>query len=156
MPASDTDNPGVIAFPPLLVTGTLLLGLVAHWLWPRHAFPTTAARVAGIAFVVAGAALIAWGARTMRQGGTNIDPRQPALALVSGGPFRWSRNPLYLALIIIYIGIALLFDALWPFVLLVPLVAVLEWGVIRREERYLTQKFGAPYEAYRATVRRWF
>jgi hypothetical protein len=74
---------------------------------------------------------------------------------VTTGPFRWSRNPLYLANLIIYVGTTLVVDALWPFVLLVPLIALLEWGVIRREERYLSRKFGAPYDAYRARVRRW-
>jgi len=74
---------------------------------------------------------------------------------VTTGPFRWSRNPLYLAILIIYVGTTLVVDALWPFVLLVPLIALLEWGVIRREERYLARTFGEPYEAYRARVRRW-
>ena len=155
MAEPEPDTAGVIAFPPLLVVGTLVLGLAAHWLVPRHPFPTVASRVAGSAFVVAGGAIIAWGARTMRGAGTNIDPGQPALVLVTGGPFRWSRNPLYLANVLIYIGTTLVVDALWPFVLLVPLVAVLEWGVIRREERYLSRKFGAPYDAYRTRVRRW-
>jgi protein-S-isoprenylcysteine O-methyltransferase Ste14 len=155
MPAPDSDTAGVIAFPPLLVAGTLALGLIAHWLAPRHPFPTGPSRIAGIALVLLGGAIIAWGAKTMRAGGTNIDPGQPALALVTTGPFRFTRNPLYLANVIIYIGTTLVVDALWPFVLLVPLVAVLEWGVIRREERYLSKKFGAPYDAYRSRVRRW-
>ena len=149
------DTAGVIAFPPLLVVGTLVLGLVWHWLVPRHPFPTLPSRIAGIALVVLGGAIIAWGAKTMRAAGTNIDPSQPALALVTTGPFRFSRNPLYLANVIIYIGTTLVVDALWPFVLLVPLIALLEWGVIRREERYLSRIFGAPYDAYRARVRRW-
>ncbi|HKV52154.1 MAG TPA: isoprenylcysteine carboxylmethyltransferase family protein [Gemmatimonadaceae bacterium] len=151
----DSDTAGVIAFPPLIVAGTLALGLIAHWLWPRHPFPTAASRIAGIVMVVAGGAIIAWGAKTMRAAGTNIDPNQPALALVTTGPFRYTRNPLYLANVIIYLGTTLVVDALWPFVLLVPLVALLEWGVIRREERYLTRLFGAPYDAYRHRVRRW-
>jgi len=155
MAAPDSDTAGVITFPPLLVVGMLALGLVAHWLFPRHPFPSTPSRITGIVLVLAGGALIAWGARTMRAAGTNIDPSQPALALVTTGPFRFSRNPLYLANVIIYIGTTLVIDALWPFVLLVPLVALLEWGVIRREERYLSRLFGAPYDAYRQRVRRW-
>jgi len=150
-----TDTAGVIAFPPLLVAGALALGLLWHWLVPRHPFPSGPSRIAGIVFLVAGGALIAWGARTMRAAGTNIDPTQPAVALVTTCPFRWSRNPLYLANLIIYVGTTLVVDALWPFVLLVPLIALLEWGVIRREERYLSRTFGASYDAYRARVRRW-
>lgn len=155
MAAPESDTAHVIAFPPLLVAGTLALGLIAHWLVPRHPFPTMPSRVVGTVLVVAGGALIAWGARTMRAAGTNIDPGQPALALVTAGPFRFSRNPLYLANVIIYIGTTLVVDALWPLVLLPLLIALLEWGVIRREERYLSRLFGAPYEAYRQRVRRW-
>ena len=155
MPEPEMDAPQVLVFPPLVVVGTLLLGLAAHWLWPRHPFPAGGARIAGIVLVILGAALMTWGARTMRSAGTNIDPREPALAIVTGGPFRWSRNPLYVALVFVYTGTALVVDALWPLVLLPILIAVLEWGVIRREERYLARKFGAPYEAYRARVRRW-
>jgi len=155
MPDPKTDTAGVIAFPPLLFVGALVLGLVWHWFVPRHPFPALPSRIVGIVFVLGGATLIAWGARTMRAAGTNIDPSQPAVALVTTGPFRWSRNPLYLANLIIYVGTTLVVDALWPFVLLVPLIALLEWGVIRREERYLSRTFGAPYDAYRARVRRW-
>ncbi|HXE59559.1 MAG TPA: hypothetical protein VN607_02590, partial [Gemmatimonadaceae bacterium] len=74
MAAPDSDTAGVITFPPLLVAGMLALGLVAHWLVPRHPFPSTPSRIAGIVLVLAGGALIAWGARTMRAAGTNIDP----------------------------------------------------------------------------------
>ncbi len=155
MPDPETDTAGVIAFPPLLVMGALVLGLVWHWFVPRHPFPSLPSRIAGIVFLLAGGVLVAWGARTMRAAGTNIDPHQPALALVTSGPFRWSRNPLYLANLMIYVGTTLVVDALWPFVLLAPLIALLEWGVIRREERYLSRTFGAPYDEYRARVRRW-
>lgn len=154
-PEPTSDTAGVIAFPPLIVVGTLVLGLIAHWIWPRHPFPSLPSRVAGIVLVILGAAIVAWGAKTMRAAGTNIDPGQPALALVTTGAFRYTRNPLYLANVIIYIGTTLVVDALWPLVLLVPLVALLEWGVIRREERYLSRLFGEQYDAYRSRVRRW-
>ncbi len=91
----------------------------------------------------------------MRRAGTNVRPDQPTLALVFDGPFRFTRNPLYLAATGLYLGIALLVDALWPLLLLVPVLAVLRWGVVAREERYLEAKFGEPYRAYKARVRRW-
>ena len=91
----------------------------------------------------------------MKRAGTNIRPDQPTLAIVSDGPFRFTRNPLYLALTGLYAGIALLVNALWPLLLLAPVLAVLRWGVIAREERYLEAKFGEAYRAYRSRVRRW-
>jgi len=91
----------------------------------------------------------------MKRAGTNIRPDQPTLAVVSDGPFRFTRNPLYLALTGLYVGITLLADALWPLLLLVPVLVVLQWGVVAREERYLEAKFGEPYRAYKARVRRW-
>jgi protein-S-isoprenylcysteine O-methyltransferase Ste14 len=91
----------------------------------------------------------------MRRAGTNVRPDQPTLAVVTDGPFRYSRNPLYLGLTGLYVGVTLLADALWPLVLLGPLLGVVQRGVVRREERYLAAKFGAPYLAYQARVRRW-
>jgi len=91
----------------------------------------------------------------MKRAGTNVRPDQPSLHLVTDGPFRYSRNPLYLATLGLYGGVTLLVDAVWPALLLVPLLAVLRWGVIAREERYLEAKFGDEYRAYKARVRRW-
>ena len=155
MTAPNGDNAGVIAFPPLLSGGTLIIGLVIQWLVPRHPFPPGPARIVGIVLIVAAVLLIAWGGATMRNAGTNINPAEPSLVLVTGGPFSWTRNPLYLANVILYIGISVLLNALWPFALLIPLIVLLEWGVIRREERYLAAKFGDPYRAYMGRVRRW-
>jgi protein-S-isoprenylcysteine O-methyltransferase Ste14 len=155
MTEPNADNPGVITFPPLLSGGTLVVGLILHWLFPRHPFPPGPARLAGVLLTAVGLLLTAWGASTMRRAGTNINPAEPSLALVTDGPFRWSRNPLYLANVILYIGITLLVNALWPFLLLIPMIVLFEWGVIRREERYLLAKFGEPYRAYCARVRRW-
>ncbi len=149
------DTPGVVVFPPLLVATTLGAGLLFNWLLPWQVLPALPARLVGGLLVIAGGVVLAWGAITMRRAGTHIDPRQPSLTLVTDGPFRFSRNPLYLANIGIYLGIALLFNALWPLPLLVPLLLVLRWGVIQREERYLGAKFGEPYRAYCTRVRRW-
>jgi protein-S-isoprenylcysteine O-methyltransferase Ste14 len=149
------DTPGVIAWPPLLYGGTLALGLLAHRLRPVRPLPPLPARVAGAALVVVAGLWARWGEATMRRAGTNVRPDQPSLAIVTDGPFRHSRNPLYLGLTGLYAGTALLANALWPLVLLVPLLGVVQEGVVRREERYLAAKFGAPYLAYQMRVRRW-
>lgn len=151
-----SDSPGVIAFPPLLYGGTLAAGLIVHLLAPIRPFPVLPARLLGGVLIVMSGALAKWGKSTMRRAGTNVRPDQPATALVVDGPFRFTRNPLYLGTTGLYVGVGLLIDALWPLVLLVPLLMMVEWGVIRREERYLEAKFGDTYQAYRMRVRRWF
>lgn len=152
-PASD--SPGVLVFPPALFGGTLLLGLLLHWLVPMQLLPRLPARLLGVALLVASIALARRAEGTMKRAGTNVRPDQPSLHLVTDGLFRYSRNPLYLSTLGLYGGVTLLVDALWPVVLLIPLVAVLRWGVIAREERYLEHKFGDEYRAYKARVRRW-
>ena len=150
-----SDSPGVIAFPPLIFGGTLALGLIAHFLSPIRPFPVMPSRLVGAVLLAGSAALAKWGESTMRRAGTNVRPDQPTTTIVVDGPFRHTRNPLYLATTGQYVGISLLVDALWPLVLLAPLLAIIEWGVIRREERYLEAKFGDTYRAYRSRVRRW-
>lgn len=155
MSPSTSDSPGVAISPPVLFAGTLALGLILHWIRPVSPLPPTVARLAGIAFLI----LSGWLARSaeaaMRRAGTNVRPDQPTLALVTDGPFRWTRNPLYLAATGLYLAVTLLVNALWPLVLAVPMLVVLEWGVVRREERYLAAKFGEAYRVYRGQVRRW-
>jgi protein-S-isoprenylcysteine O-methyltransferase Ste14 len=86
---------------------------------------------------------------------TPVDPLKPTTALVTEGPFRYSRNPIYLALTLLYLGVVLLINALGILLLVVPAVLVLRYGVIAREEAYLTRKFGDAYRQYTAQVRRW-
>jgi protein-S-isoprenylcysteine O-methyltransferase Ste14 len=155
MKDTPADAPRVIALPPLLFAATLVLGLLLHVLMPVRPLPVLPARVLGGVLLVTGLSIARWGERTMRRAGTNSRPNQPTLAIVTDGPFRFSRNPLYLATTGAYLGIALVLDALWPLVLVVPLLAVIHWGVVRREEAYLEEKFGQTYLAYKAQVRRW-
>jgi protein-S-isoprenylcysteine O-methyltransferase Ste14 len=112
-------------------------------------------RVAGLVILVMSIILARSAETAMKRAGTNIRPDRPTLAIVTDGPFRFSRNPLYLAAAGLYLAVALLVNTLWPLLLLVPVLLVLHWGVIRREERYLEAKFGDSYREYRARVRRW-
>jgi protein-S-isoprenylcysteine O-methyltransferase Ste14 len=155
MPEPMPDHPDVVVFPPLLFGGALVVGLGLQRFFPAYPLPQSLARVIGGILLVVSLGLGAWGRRTMRRAGTNLNPRKPALAIVSDGPFRFTRNPLYLSLTGTYVGIALLADAGWPLVLLVPVLVLAHFGITRREERYLEAKFGATYLAYKARVRRW-
>jgi protein-S-isoprenylcysteine O-methyltransferase Ste14 len=150
-----SDAAGVVVFPPVLFGGTLLVGLILHWLLPVALLPGRAARLLGLAILVASALLVRAAEAAMKRAGTDPRPNHPSLAVVTDGPFRFTRNPMYVGTTGLYVGVSLLVNAVWPLVLLLPMLAVLHWGVVRREERYLEGKFGEPYRAYRSRVRRW-
>jgi protein-S-isoprenylcysteine O-methyltransferase Ste14 len=153
--APSDDNAGVIAPPPLLYGGAFLAGSLLHWFFPKPILPLGLASYTGLALLSSGAALAIWSRRSMESANTNVNPSLPATALVVTGPFRFSRNPMYVARTFLYLGLALLANALCILALLVPLLLVIHYGVIKREERYLEAKFGEAYRRYRAAVRRW-
>jgi protein-S-isoprenylcysteine O-methyltransferase Ste14 len=154
--STPSDSPQVVVLPPVLFAATLAAGLLLHWWRPMHPLPSFPARVIGACLVFGAATLLVWGRRVMTAAGTNVRPTQPTTAIVTHGPFRFTRNPLYVGLTGVYLGITLLVNATWPLLLLVPCLIVLQWGVVAREERYLAKKFGEPYLAYKKHVRRWF
>ncbi|HET9041055.1 MAG TPA: PEMT/PEM2 methyltransferase family protein [Gemmatimonadales bacterium] len=149
------DSPGVVVFPPVLFGATLVAGLILHWLRPVAVLPALVARLIGIMVLVASGLLVRSAEAAMRRAGTDPRPDHPSLAIVTEGPFRFTRNPMYVGTTGLYVAVSLLVNALWPLVLLLPMLAVLHWGVVRREERYLEGKFGEPYRLYRLRVRRW-
>jgi len=153
------DIAGVIAPPPLIYLAFLVIGLVSSRLWPLAAFgdsvPGSVRIPLGALLVAAGLAAAVTGFRQFRAAGTEVNPHRPTTALVSGGLYRFSRNPLYLALTSIYAGIASAADSLWALLLLVPALIVMRYGVIAREEAYLERKFGEAYRHYKQAVRRW-
>lgn len=113
-------------------------------------------RLLGAMLILGSGALALWGFRTFRHARTTVRPDRPASALLTSGPFRLSRNPLYLSLSLLQAGMALLADALWPALMLLPVLLVIRFHVIAREERHLAARFGADYQAYCRAVRRWF
>ncbi len=149
------DNPGVIAPPPLIYAGALVLGLLANRLSPIPFLPRGLRRALGWSLIFGGLVICALGLREMKRAGTNVDPYEPTTTIVTGGPYRFTRNPLYLSMTLIYGGITARANAL-PAALLLPLVLhLMRRGVIEREERYLERKFGEEYLSYKARVRRW-
>jgi protein-S-isoprenylcysteine O-methyltransferase Ste14 len=151
----EPDNPGIRVPPPPVYLLALLLGLLLDRKAHVPFLPRGVARVLGWPLVGGGMALAAWFVRTMRGVDTTIRIDKPVSSLVQNGSFRYSRNPGYMALAMIYTGIAVLRNALWAILLLPLVVYVIEREVIEREERYLERLFGEEYLAYKARVRRW-
>ena len=153
-----TDHPDVITFPPLIYLAGLGLSLAARLLGRLPIAPKWLGkprRKAGFALIAAGAGMAIWGARTFQKAGTNVSPHQPASALVEDGPYQYTRNPIYIGATAAYSGITLLLNNLWGFLVLPGVIAVMERGVIEREEAYLRAKFGDAYDEYTERIPRW-
>ena len=158
MPSDELKHPdhaGVAFRPPLLLLACLGLGFLLRWLAPLSVPMSTVPSIIGPAIVALAFAIFFWAARTMLSGHASIPTNTPTDAIVTGGPFRFSRNPIYLSMILLQIGVGAWTTSLWFFVLAAISVGLLTWGVILREERYLEQKFSNEYLSYRSRVRRW-
>ena len=155
MRRAEGETAGVIAPPPLLFVVPLTLALVVEHFRPWPFLPQTLARVLGAALVLAGSGLALPAVFAFRRAGTHAEPWKPTTAFVVRGPYRFTRNPMYVGMVLVNIGIAALANSLWPLLVLPVSVALVRWGVIAREERYLERKFGAEYRAYKERVRRW-
>ena len=149
------DTAQVLVLPPLVYGGAFVMGLLLHLMLPLHVLPTTLARGIGVVCILVSFPLALMTLRALSRAHTPIDPMKPTTSLVTEGPFRYSRNPIYVALTLLYLGVALLVNALWILLLVVPVLVVIRYGVIAREEAYLTRKFGDAYHQYMAQVRRW-
>lgn len=156
MTNSIPDNPGVIAPPPLIYAGGLVIGLLLQNKFPLPFLPKGWQQaVFGSTLIGLAVIIVRQGFQEMQRAQTNVNPMLPATSLVVDGPFRFSRNPLYLSMALFYTGVAILANALWPILLLPVVQFVMRVGVIEREERYLERKFGERYLSYKAKVRRW-
>lgn len=153
--ASGPESAGVIAPPPLIYLAGLAVGLALDALLPGRRLGGAPAKVAGAVSVLGGLTLMREFFLSFRRAETPIDPYKTPTALVTDGPYRFTRNPAYLGMALLYSGISLLRGALWPFVSLPAVLGAVDRGVIEREERYLSERFGAPYIEYQARVRRW-
>ena len=155
MPNDEQDKAGVVAPPPLIYLGALVFGLLLGRRFPMGFLPRTMARGLGWPLLGGGVLLLGWFEQAMRQADTPTSPYKPVERIATEGPFRYTRNPGYLAMAMIYAGIASLANALWAVLLLPVALLVIQRGVIEREERYLEGKFGEEYLSYKARVRRW-
>jgi protein-S-isoprenylcysteine O-methyltransferase Ste14 len=149
------DNPGVIAFPPLIWLVNAVISVLVHLCVRVPIMGYGICVVCGIAFIILAPTLALSALVTMKAAGTNVHPSEPSLALVRGGPFRFTRNPMYLALCLLQIALGFFLNDWITLLFVVPVVVIFQYGVILREERYLTAKFGEPYLQYKREVRRW-
>ena len=155
----DQDSPGISFPPPFIFLGVLALGLMidrVSW-WPmRLPLGNWLEDRLGWIAVIAGAVIILTALGLFKRAGTDSKPWKASSALVTSGVYRWTRNPMYLGMALIYAGIAICADSVITLLLLVPVVVVIQRDVILREEAYMESRFGAEYLAYCARVRRWF
>jgi protein-S-isoprenylcysteine O-methyltransferase Ste14 len=156
MSASSSDKPGVIAPPPLVYLAGLGGGLLFDWLVPGYTLPGGVLQIVGVGLLPVGVLLLVWAVVTMRRARTTVSPYKHSSAVVRSGPYRFARNPIYLADAVFYVGLSLALRSAAALVLLPGVLAVIRYGVVAREERYLERVFGDPYRAYKAEVRRWF
>lgn len=156
---ADLDSAGVKFPPPLAFIGMLIAGLVIdQFMWWHIGFPVSRylRRTIGWVGVVAGFAILLTAIGLFKKAGTNPKPWKTPSAFVTEGVYRWTRNPMYLGMVLAYAGIAILSNSVVTLLLLAPLFVWVTREVIEREEAYLAVKFGAPYLAYKAETRRWF
>jgi protein-S-isoprenylcysteine O-methyltransferase Ste14 len=147
-------NPGRIR-PPLVFLAAIVLGIVGHLFWPVPLVPALVGLPAGTVLVVAAVGLFVGATRAFKAAGTPVPGNQPATAIVNAGPYRFSRNPIYLAFVVLQLGLALLVNSLSLVITVLPAFGLMALVVIPREERYLMQRFPLEYAAYMGSARRW-
>jgi protein-S-isoprenylcysteine O-methyltransferase Ste14 len=152
--AQDVPNLGLIR-PPLVYLGSLVAGALIQLAMPLPFLPRTLTVRLGASLVVVAIALFAYSVAKFRAAGTPVPARKPTTVIVRTGPYRFSRNPIYLAFSLFQLGIAIWVNSLWLLATLVGAVALIHFVVIPREEQYLERRFGAEYLDYKASVRRW-
>jgi protein-S-isoprenylcysteine O-methyltransferase Ste14 len=151
-----TDTAQVMIRPPLAWGLAVIAGLALDWLVPLRFLPADlpAGWLGATVFVLA-LALVAWAIVTLTRAGSNVPTNLPTTTIVESGPYRFTRNSIYLGMFLGLIGLAIAFDNLWLLMVVVPFALVIRYGVVAREEAYLERKFGDVYRGYRSRVRRW-
>jgi protein-S-isoprenylcysteine O-methyltransferase Ste14 len=147
-------NLGIVR-PPLVYLGAIALGLVLHFAWPMRLMSRAVSVSLGSTTVLVAVALFLCAVRAFRTAGTPVPGNRPTTTIVRTGPYRCSRNPIYLAFSLLQLGVAVWVNSLWLLVTLMPAVGLMSFVVIPREEQYLEARFPSDYLPYKASVRRW-
>jgi len=141
--------------PPVIYVAALAIGFVLSYLWPMSPFSSSSRYVIGSLLIAVNVLIMPPVLRRFRRAGTPFDVRKAASVLITDGPYRFSRNPSYVSLTLLYLGIGTLLNNGWILILVAPVFLVMDLWVVRREERHLETKFGEDYLRYKAAVRRW-
>lgn len=152
---STNDHASVVAPPPFIYLTVFLFGMLIHWRFPMQLLPPLYANLLGWTLIILAILLMLAGVRALRAADTALNPYGSTTAIVTAGPYRYSRNPLYLSLTLLYLGTAGAVNSPWPIVTLPVALFIMYFGVIFREEHYLERKFGEVYLQYKRRVRRW-
>jgi protein-S-isoprenylcysteine O-methyltransferase Ste14 len=158
MASSSTDTAGVTILPPFIYLAGLVGGYIIQFIWHVPIAPPIldiVIRALGVVVFLTGGWFIFSALGSFRSVGTPPDPHEPTRALTFEGPYRFTRNPMYLGMALIVGGLALIGNALWPLLALIPVIWWIRTQVIAKEEAYLEAKFGAPYLDFKRRVRRW-
>jgi protein-S-isoprenylcysteine O-methyltransferase Ste14 len=155
MPTTPPDHAGVRLPPPFFYVIPFCAGLLLHRVHPIPILRREMSAMPGLVLAVLGLLLVAWALGLFARARTSPIPVKPTTAIVETGPYRFSRNPMYVGLTLLYTGLALWVDTLWPLLFLPIVLVVVQRAVIAREERYLEAKFGEGYLGYKSRVRRW-
>jgi len=146
----------IIAPAAIIFLFTVIAGFVLQYFVPLYVFSSSILiSVLYASLFIVGILIAGWALQTMKAANVSSRPYTPTAKLVIAGPYQYSRNPMYLAMILVYLSIAFLFNSLWFFVLLIPLLSLVFWGVIQPEEKFLAVYFGEEYRNYKKRVRCW-
>lgn len=147
------DAPDVPMIPPIILLLFIMAGIVLSWVLPvnfGHGWGTI-----GFIMFFTGIGTVIWCKKLFDNAGTNISPDEPTLVIIQDGPYKFSRNPIYVSFLAVYAGLAMMANAPVMLLLTIPLWYVLKTKVVEREEGYLEEKFGAEYLEYKHSKRRW-
>ena len=149
------DHPDVVAPPPLMFFGCAVIGTIAHFIFPVRVLRYPISLLLGVLLALASMALAISAGRVMKAAGTNVRPDRPSLTVVKAGPYRFTRNPMYVSLCLLQLAVGFFLNGWVPLSFALVLALVLHFGVILREEYYLERKFGEQYLSFKRRVRRW-
>ena len=153
------DGVSVVVKPPILFLAFLILGIALHFMVKLTIFSESSVGygyIIGALLILSGVSLIIWAAKTFKKLGETPHHGKPIHSIMTSGPFQFTRNPMYLSLTSIYIGLSLIINTYWLLLFLPFVLIILHYGVILREEKYLEKKFKEEYVSYKSQVRRWF
>ncbi len=155
MTEQEPQTTGIRLIPPLVYAASLLIGLGIEQLLPLVSIPWTWRTGPAVVLIAVAGLLIAPTVMRYRHADTPFDVRKPATTLITDGPYRYSRNPGYLSLTLLYLGLGVLFSSAWVCVVVVPTLLIMHVAVVRKEEQHLESQFGEEYLRYKTAVRRW-